>query len=67
MQVNIKDSSVLDSIRLVFKDSLNGFQSDVNSASSSFQRVIEDTNAKISRIRAIIHELSVAISACIVS
>lgn len=65
MQVNIKDTSVLDRIKTVFKSSLDTFQNDINSASSSFEQVIDDTNTKISKIRSIINKLESDINYCI--
>jgi len=65
LQIHIQNSSVLDKIKFIFKNSLEGFREDINSASSSFKRIIEDTNSKISRIRSIIQKLEGEISVCI--
>jgi hypothetical protein len=65
LQVNIKDTSILDKIKIVFKSSLDTFKGDINSASSSFEQVINNSNTKISQIRSIINKLESEISYCI--
>ena len=62
MQVDIRDTSVLDSIKGVFGVSLDSLRTDVNNAVSSFNRVIDKVHTKISSIESKISTLNHQIS-----
>lgn len=51
MQVNIKDSSVLDEVKIIFKDSLQNFSANIHSHAVKYNKINEDAQVKASDIQ----------------
>lgn len=64
MQAHIKDTSTLDKIRSVFKDSLTKFSHDVNSYRGKYNGINSDATSKINQIKNKIWDLESQVRNC---